>query len=163
MKKELIIPSGFVWIEGYKYRYMINKEGKIYSYKRQKIMKIIDNSNNKTSPYPTVNLYKRDSNNNLSLKNFRIHYLLAKHFLKDSWFEGAHVSHIDNNPHNFNLNNLRWVKKYNKICKIIINKKTKEIYHSIKDCSLKENVKREKISIHVRKMVKNPIWEYCDK
>ena len=91
------------WIIGYEDMYKIYQNGDVesYKYKNSRILKhCID-----TEGYKFINLSK-----NSKQKHFRIHRLLAIHFIENPNNYPV-VDHIDINKQNNNLENLRWVTK----------------------------------------------------
>ena len=61
--------------------------------------------------YKSVTLYFGDGK--ISNKQIDIHRLVAEVY-NPGYFDGAHVDHIDNNPHNNHYTNLQWcTKEYN--------------------------------------------------
>ena len=88
------------WIEGYEDLYKIYPNGDVESYhsKNPKILKnIIDRGG-----YKKLGLSKNDKR-----KSYRIHRLLAIHFIENP-NDYPCVDHIDRDKQNNNLNNLRW-------------------------------------------------------
>lgn len=84
-------------IEGYETLYMIYDNGRIYSLISKKFLKHKYNKN-----YPYVSLYK-----DKIAKNKWIHRLVAEHYLPNPENK-SQVDHIDRNPRNCHVSNLRW-------------------------------------------------------
>lgn len=89
----------FKKIEGYEH-YFINKNGEVWSTKTNRFLK----AGQTNFLYSFVNLSK-----DKIFKSVLVHRLVAQTFLKDSWFEGAEVDHIDGDVLNNSVENLRWV------------------------------------------------------
>jgi len=85
-------------IEGYE-NYLIYNDGRVYSKTKNKFMK---STLDKKKGYYIVSLYK-----NKKYKSFRIHRLVALHYLER--VEGKdEVDHIDRDKTNNHVSNLRW-------------------------------------------------------
>ena len=92
-------------IEGYE-DYIIFKTGKVFSLKRKRFLK------------PTIKINKSDGRQDKVLglskdgkrKNFLLARLLALHFIPNP-LEKKEVDHIDRNPLNNDLSNLRWATR----------------------------------------------------
>lgn len=89
----------FVDVIGYEGLYKINQAGEVIGVKRQKILKPSKN----TKGYYRVGLWKDGK-----AKDYRIHRLLALHFLPNP-LNLPEIDHIDRNRANNLLENLRWV------------------------------------------------------
>ena len=79
--------------------YIIYDNGTVQNKKTKRILK----KSLDTSGYYKVNLYK-----NGKRKTFRIHQLVAKHFIPNPMLKG-YIDHIDQNRLNNNVSNLRYV------------------------------------------------------
>jgi len=103
-------------IEGYE-NYIITNTGQIYSKISKKILKPSVNS----SGYCVIDLYSKEYNETQKnkeytrkrhgrRKKFRVHYLVAKHFIKNNNPElKTEVNHKDKNRTNNHISNLEWV------------------------------------------------------
>lgn len=150
--------------------YFVSNEGNIYSYKSGEIKKLstfIDNVG-----YKQVILY----NDNKKRKYFRVHRLVGKFFLEDSYKEGYVINHIDGDKLNNDVKNLEWVsisrntkhgyemKLYKaQICKVravhkITNKET--TFNSIRECSEKLSLNRKTISSILKGKKKTNNYDY---
>ena len=90
------------WIEGYEDLYKIYENGEVEKYYKNGNTIIL-------KPWIDIVGYKRVGLcKNGKRKNFRIHRLLALHFI-DNPNDYLFVDHIDINKLNNNLENLRWV------------------------------------------------------
>ena len=91
-------------IVGYEGEYAITRDGKVWSYKRNKFLKCSDNGKG----YYQINLYKNGKG-----KNYLIHRLVAEAYIPNP--EGLpQVNHRDENPQNNCASNLEWCDaKYN--------------------------------------------------
>lgn len=88
-------------IDGYE-NYLIQEDGKIFNIKRNSKMKLQKNK----FGYIKVGL----TNSNGKYKMFYHHRLLAIHFIQNPENK-KEIDHIDKNPSNNRLENLRWVNK----------------------------------------------------
>lgn len=88
------------WINGYEEYYKIYKNGDVESYKgkKPKVLKV-----SLTRGYKSLKLCK-----NGQRQNFYIHRLIAIHFIPNP-NKFKYIDHIDRNPLNNNLTNLRWI------------------------------------------------------
>ena len=87
-------------IKGYEELYKISNYGRVYSAISNKCLKSIKN----TKGYLLVHLYK-DGNR----KVFKIHRLVAIHFIPNENKKYNQVNHIDGDKTNNIVNNLEWV------------------------------------------------------
>jgi hypothetical protein len=98
-----LIENGFEDLKGYENLYKINKKGEIWSCIYQKIRKPTE----KEEGYKCLNLIKTGEK-----KKGYIHRLLAIQYIENSNPEEyIEIDHIDRNPRNNDLNNLRWVNR----------------------------------------------------
>ena len=91
--------TDFVDIIGYEGLYKINKSGDIWSSHYKKIMKPTFNNN-----YYCVSLGSKKNR-----KTYKIHRLIALHFIPNEDETKNYVDHIDEITTNNNIENLRWV------------------------------------------------------
>jgi len=99
-------------IDGYD-NYVISNTGEIYNKKFNRYLKpwinkckiILKDGTIKYQKYKHIDLYK-----NGKRKQFKIHRLLALHFIENPENKPC-VDHIDGDSLNNNINNLRWVTK----------------------------------------------------
>ncbi len=82
--------------------YFVTEYGDVYSEKTKKFLNLQHNDNG----YVCVTI-RLDG----KTKTLRTHRLVAMTYLKDSFFEGAHVNHIDGNKTNNHVSNLEWVDR----------------------------------------------------
>lgn len=88
-------------IKNYEELYAISESGKVWSYRKNRFLKEIIGDGG----YLQVNLFK-----NGSFKYFRIHRLVAEHFIKEIP-SGLTVDHIDGNKKNNFVNNLQIISR----------------------------------------------------
>lgn len=88
-------------IKDYEDFYAISENGKVWSYRKNRFLKEIIGDGG----YLQVNLFK-----NGSFKYFRIHRLVAEHFIKKIP-SGLTVDHIDGNKKNNSVNNLQIISR----------------------------------------------------
>lgn len=126
--------------------YIITKEGKIYSKSHKKYM-----SSRENSGYQYVTLY----NNSGKGKDFSIHYLVATLYISNT-NNFPMINHKNHNRSDNIVENLEWVsysenmvhfgKKNGKsIVKLDINDNILELYDTIKEASIKNNIKLSNI------------------
>jgi hypothetical protein len=95
--------ENYEWIKGYEGHYKINREGNIWSEKSQKILTWVMNNYG----YLRLNLSK-----NGKPKNIYIHRILALQYITNpDPINLDTADHIDQNPLNNSLENIRWVSK----------------------------------------------------
>jgi len=89
-------------IKGYEGLYQLSNLGRIKStiHAKEKFLKV---QNQEYEFYPYYTLYKGNGK-----KNFRIHRLVALHFMPNP-FNKPCINHIDGNKNNYSLDNLEWV------------------------------------------------------
>lgn len=88
-------------IKNYEEFYAISENGKVWSYRKNRFLKEIIGDGG----YLQVNLFKSGS-----FKYFRIHRLVAEHFIKEIP-SGLTVDHIDGNKKNNSVNNLQIITR----------------------------------------------------
>ena len=92
-------------MNGIEYDYLISNHGRVFSLKRQKMLK----PRKHTGGYLKVKLFKNDKE-----KYFLIHRLVAIHFIPNNDEEKTEVNHIDENKENNHVENLEWcTREYN--------------------------------------------------
>ncbi len=82
--------------------YCVTTSGKVYSLKSKRFLNIQYNDNG----YPCITLRIEGKT-----KTFKVHRLVALSYLKDTYFEGAHVNHKDGDKTNSCVDNLEWVTR----------------------------------------------------
>ena len=101
------IENGTIW--DYRGLYKVSNEGRVKSLEKidksghLRQEKIMNNIN--SNGYKRIGLRKNNKQ-----KYFSIHRLVAHMFL-DGYFDGAEVDHIDTDPSNNRVDNLRWVTR----------------------------------------------------
>ncbi|UNY40363.1 HNH endonuclease [Pseudaeromonas phage vB_PpeM_ KLEP7] len=96
------------------FKTLVDEEGLVERYKISNYGRVLDTQTNNFisqvltggNPYFYVNY-----NTPIKRKLRRVHNLMARAFLSDSYYEGASVDHIDINPYNNSLDNLRWATR----------------------------------------------------
>jgi len=129
-----IMSEEYIDIKGFEGFYKINKNGDVFSVKKNKILKPQLN----TTGYYYVNLYKE-----CKLKSSTIHRLIALHFI-DNPENLPIIDHIDRNRTNNNIENLRW-------CTYSDNQKNKDV----KGCIYKYIRKYKEDYIFYKVLVRN--------
>lgn len=144
-------PEDCVELESLK-GYLITKDGKIYSLFTNRYLTLLNKEDG---------CYKVEANKT----RYRVHRLVAEAFLKKPTEDSINVIHLDGNPFNNNVENLRWANsketadisvknnpdRYKNQSKKIasLNKDTKEIitlYDSISDASRKTKIDKGNIA-----------------
>lgn len=146
-------------VPGYEGLYAITSCGKIWSYKRKKFLKPSDNGHG----YLQVRLSK-DS----TLKTYKIHRLVAEIYLPNP-DNLPQVNHIDEDKTNNALPNLEWCdaaynSNYSNAKKVIC-VETNEIFNSIKEAAIKNNVSKSAICMACkgkRNIAAGYHWRYYD-
>jgi hypothetical protein len=82
--------------------YCVTSDGAIYSLKSKRFLNLQYNDNG----YVVVTLRI-----NYKTKTLRVHRLVAMMYLRDTYFDGAHVNHIDGDKSNNAVQNLEWVTR----------------------------------------------------
>ena len=95
--KDLDDEELFKRIDGYD-NYLVSNFGNVKNSKTNRILKLINDSGG----YKVISLYQ-----NKKLKIFKVHRLVGKAFLENPDNKPV-IDHIDNNPSNNNVKNLRW-------------------------------------------------------
>lgn len=92
-------------MNGIEYDYLISNHGRVFSLKRQKLLK----PHKKDNGYLNTNLRNNGENH-----VFLIHRLVAIHFIPNDDEEKTEVNHIDENKENNHVENLEWcTREYN--------------------------------------------------
>lgn len=82
--------------------YCVDNKGRVYSLKSRRFLNLQYNDNG----YICVTL-RVDG----KTKTLKVHRLVAMTYLADSFFDGAHVNHIDGDKSNNEVSNLEWVTR----------------------------------------------------
>lgn len=82
--------------------YAITRDGRVYSLKSNRFLSLCHNDQGYVVAYLCVSG---------KTKAVKVHRLVAGIFLKDDYFEGAHVNHLDGNKQNNKVENLEWVNR----------------------------------------------------
>ncbi len=100
-KRKLNKNSEETWIaiQGYNGKYLVSSYGRVYNSEREVMM----NTYKKKDGYERVSLYDKEN----KIKEYRIHRLVAQHFLKNN-DDKKNVIHLDKNKDNNKVNNLKW-------------------------------------------------------
>ena len=89
--------------EDFSSRYIVSEDGEIYDIEKDKKVKQF-----KSNKYRQCCLFDREGKKH----TMGVHTVVAM-FHSDYYFEGCEVHHIDEDPHNNNINNLRCMSKSN--------------------------------------------------
>jgi hypothetical protein len=153
-------------IENYEGRYAVSNFGRVYSFVSNKWLKPTANKHGNQIRY-YVNLGRGTEN------RFYVHQLVAKHFLPNP-DNLPEVDHIDTNPANNNVNNLRWVSHSENMKNKITQKHVKQnggllfevkniltnnVYWGYEAAAAAENVSRQTIINHCKNKVKKPRYQ----
>lgn len=101
-----ICSLGYKYIDGFDNKYIITKDGEVYSFKNKEKKKIklsLCSKNKYTKGY-----YKCCLSHKGKRYYFMVHRLVAQYFV-DGFFDGAIVNHKDGNTLNNNYQNLEWI------------------------------------------------------
>jgi hypothetical protein len=178
-KKEDYIPSNGIEIKDFE-SYLITPDGNIYSKKSQRYLKPSLNEQG----YLVIDLFKDNYSDDIDeskytrkraskRKKFKLHYLVAKHFLENLDPDIlTEVDHLDKNKSNNNISNLEWVSKkenlqraHNKsIIQLNMENEFIKLYESLNQAGEYLSLKPSNIS---RALVKNKphggyIWNYIN-
>lgn len=153
-------------IKGYEGKYLISNYGRVYSLISHHWLTPTRNKHGNNIRY-YVNL-GRGTNN-----RFYVHQLVAKHFIDNP--EGYNeIDHIDTDPSNNHVNNLRWVthaqnmsnektqenvSNNGALALEIKNTQTGKTYWGYISAAEAENVSRQTIINHCNNKVKNPRFQ----
>lgn len=150
-----MINEKFLQIKNYP-DYYISNYGRVYSIKRNKILKPFINN----CGYCLITLY-----NEYGFKKITIHSLVAENFLEKK--EGCEINHKDENKLNNKVDNLEWLthkenSQYSLGKKIITDKG--EIFPSIGEASRELNVSKTSIirSLKNGNKCRNRIFTYIN-
>lgn len=153
-------------IQGYQGRYAISSFGRVYSYVSHKWLKPTKNFHGGSIRY-YVNL-GRGTNN-----RFYIHRLVAETFIPNPENKNE-VDHIDTDPSNNHVENLRWTTRQENMNNALTREKTKtnkggfveiinletgEIFLGYEAAAKAAGVCKETIRKHVNNKVLHPKWQ----
>lgn len=161
-------PNDYVeldWLKGY----LITRDGKVYSRYTNRYLTLLNEDSG---------CYKVEANK----KRYRVHRLVAEAYLIKSSEDDINVIHLDGNPFNNNVENLKWAntKETAEICNknkpdryknqskkiVCLHKDTKNIiniYESISDASRKTDIDKGNIGKACKDINKNAggyKWKY---
>lgn len=153
-------------IKGYEGRYAISSFGRVYSYVSHKWLKPTENHHNNTVRY-YINL-GRGTNN-----RFYIHRLVAEAFIPNPQNK-LEVDHIDTDPTNNHVENLRWTTRQENMNNVLTKEKVKtnrggfvriknletgEIFLGYEEAAKAGKVCKETIRKHVHNKILKPKWQ----
>lgn len=146
-----------VWkdIKGYEGLYQISNFGRVFSVKRKLYLKPRHNTG---STYQYVILYNKNG-----YKNFRVHHLVASHFIPKPKNKD-YVNHLDGNKENNSMYNLEWCTTQENIghsiyvlhhtnSKGVTCLETKQVFHSIKDAAHFYNLDSSSLGKHLKNRI----------
>lgn len=89
-------------IKGYENVYSIDEKGNVFSHRKNRFINTYWQISSSGKKYKRVSLCK-----NGTQKNYGVHRLIAEHYIPND-ANYKIIDHIDRNPENNNISNLRW-------------------------------------------------------